>query len=250
MAVDLAKSKFSYINCVVNCAGVGITRKTIANSTKDPHDLGEFERVIKVNTIGTFNVIRLASLAMAKNEPDEDGQRGVIVNTASVAAFDGQVGQAAYSASKGAVVSMTLPIARDLSRHAIRCVAIAPGLFESTLLFGDRQVQPDVLNYINDIQLAINRQGRVHEFADAVITCLTDTMLNGVSFRLDAGGLFDTPMVEALPKGVVSHLVKCVPFPSRLGRPEEFAHLVCSVIENRMLNGTTIRLDGALRMPP
>uniref|UniRef100_A0A5K3EWB9 3-hydroxyacyl-CoA dehydrogenase type-2 n=1 Tax=Mesocestoides corti TaxID=53468 RepID=A0A5K3EWB9_MESCO len=188
MAVDLAKSKFSYINCVVNCAGVGITRKTIANSTKDPHDLGEFERVIKVNTIGTFNVIRLASLAMAKNEPDEDGQRGVIVNTASVAAFDGQVGQAAYSASKGAVVSMTLPIARDLSRHAIRCVAIAPGLFESTLLFGDRQVQPDVLNYINDIQLAINRQGRVHEFADAVITCLTDTMLNGVSFRLDAGG--------------------------------------------------------------
>ncbi|KAM7540681.1 hypothetical protein Aperf_G00000022688 [Anoplocephala perfoliata] len=187
-AIDLAISKFSSINCVVNCAGIGITRKTVTNSSKTSHDLEEFERVLRVNAIGTFNVIRLASLAMIQNTPDEDGERGVIINTASTSAFEGQVGQVAYAASKAAVVGMTLPIARDLSRHGIRCVTIAPGFFESTLLFGDRQVQPDVVGYINDVQLAISRQGHPGEFAEAVVTCLRNKMLNGATLRLDAGG--------------------------------------------------------------
>ncbi|VDL58682.1 unnamed protein product, partial [Hymenolepis diminuta] len=252
-AIDLAISKFSFINCVVNCAGVGITRKTIANSTNSSHGLDEFERVMKVNALGTFNVIRLAALSMTNNEPDEDGERGVIINTASTSAFEGQVGQVAYAASKAAVVGMTLPIARDLSRHGIRCVTIAPGLFESILLFGDRQVQPEVLEYINDIQLAISRQGHPREFADAVVTCLHNKMFNGVTLRLDAGGIFDTVSptgIAKTPKGAINHLVKCTPFPNRLGRPEEFVHLVRCIIDNKMLNGATIRLDGALRLGP
>ncbi|EUB64949.1 3-hydroxyacyl-CoA dehydrogenase type-2 [Echinococcus granulosus] len=250
-AIDLAKAKFSYINCVVNCAGVGISRKTISNSSSRLHDLKEFERVLKVNTVGTFNVIRLTALSMAQNEPDEDGERGVIINTASVSAFEGQVGQVAYAASKAAIVGMTLPVARDLSRHGIRCVTIAPGLIESKLLFGDRQVQPEVLNYINDVQLAIGRQGHPCEFADAVIACLREKMLNGATLRLDAGGIFDTgTAIAKTPKAALHHLVKIVPFPNRPGRPEEFAHLVRCIIENSMLNGTTIRLDGALRLPP
>uniref|UniRef100_A0A0R3WT95 3-hydroxyacyl-CoA dehydrogenase type-2 n=1 Tax=Hydatigena taeniaeformis TaxID=6205 RepID=A0A0R3WT95_HYDTA len=201
-AIDLAKSKFSLINCVVNCVGVGISRKVISNSSSKPHDLKEFERVLKVwnsapvkrdlqiNTVGTFNVIRLTALSMAQNEPDEDGGRGVIINTASVSAFEGQVGQVAYAASKAAIVGMTLPVARDLSRHGIRCVTIAPGIF--------------------DTEAAIAK----------------------------------------IPKGALYHLVKSVPFPNRPGRPEEFADLACCIIENKMLNGTTIRLDGALRLPP
>nr|CDS15509.1 3 hydroxyacyl coenzyme A dehydrogenase type 2 [Echinococcus granulosus] len=189
-AIDLAKAKFSYINCVVNCAGVGISRKTISNSSSRLHDLKEFERVLKVNTVGTFNVIRLTALSMAQNEPDEDGERGVIINTASVSAFEGQVGQVAYAASKAAIVGMTLPVARDLSRHGIRCVTIAPGIFDTG-------------------------------------TAIAKT-----------------------PKAALHHLVKIVPFPNRPGRPEEFAHLVRCIIENSMLNGTTIRLDGALRLPP
>ncbi|VDN13044.1 unnamed protein product [Dibothriocephalus latus] len=134
-ALELTKKRFSSVNALINCAGIGITRKTINIVSKTAHDLKEFERVFKVNTFGTFNAIRLAALHMTENEPDEDGQRGVIVNTASVAAFDGQVGQAAYAASKGAIVGMTLPIARDLSRHGIRVVTIAPGTILSVVFF-------------------------------------------------------------------------------------------------------------------
>src|SRR5467141_1239968 len=154
-----------------------------------PHDLGRFTRVINVNLIGSFNMIRLAADAMAKAGPNAAGERGVIVNTASVAAFDGQIGQAAYSASKGGVVAMTLPVARDLSRHGIRVCTIAPGVFE-------------------------------------------------------------TPMLLGLPKDAQDSLGKQVPFPSRLGRPGEYAQLVKAIIEIEMLNAETIRLDGAIRMAP
>nr|VZI37115.1 unnamed protein product [Spirometra erinaceieuropaei] len=187
-ALELTKKQFSSINALVNCAGIGITRKTINIVSKTAHDPKEFERVFRVNTFGTFNTIRLTALHMTENEPDEDGQRGVIINTASVAAFDGQVGQAAYAASKGAIVGMTLPIARDLSRHGIRVVTIAPGLFESRLLFGERQVKEDIVAYVSDIQLVIGRLGRPEEFALAVESCLQNKMLNGVSLRLDGGG--------------------------------------------------------------
>uniref|UniRef100_A0A0X3PND5 3-hydroxyacyl-CoA dehydrogenase type-2 n=1 Tax=Schistocephalus solidus TaxID=70667 RepID=A0A0X3PND5_SCHSO len=188
-ALELTRKQFSSINALVNCAGIGITRKTINIVSKTAHDPEEFERVFRVNTFGTFNTIRLAALHMTENEPDEDGQRGVIVNTASVAAFDGQVGQVAYAASKGAIVGMTLPIARDLSRHGIRVVTIAPGVF-------------------------------------------------------------DTPMLASMPRSVANHLIRQIIFPKRPGRPEEFAHLVSCVLQNSMLNGEVIRLDGALRMPP
>ena len=151
--------------------------------------LADFTRVINVNLIGTFNMIRLAAAAMVKNAPTGDGERGVIVNTASVAAFDGQIGQAAYSASKGGIVGMTLPIARDLSRDGVRVVTIAPGLFLTPLLLG-------------------------------------------------------------LPKEAQESLGKQVPFPSRLGRPPEYAQLVQQIFENTMLNGETVRLDGAIRMAP
>jgi NAD(P)-dependent dehydrogenase (short-subunit alcohol dehydrogenase family) len=175
------------LHVLVNCAGIGVAERTIGKEA--PHDLARFTKVIGINLIGTFNMIRLAADAMAKAGPNAAGERGVIINTASVAAYDGQIGQAAYSASKGGVVGMTLPIARDLSRNGIRVVTIAPGLFL-------------------------------------------------------------TPMLLGLPKDAQDSLGKQVPFPSRLGKPEEYAALAKSIVENEMLNGETIRLDGAIRMAP
>jgi len=172
---------------VVNCAGVAIAEKAVGRD--GPHSLGSFTKVIQVNLVGTFNVIRLAAAAMVGNEPDEEGGRGVIVNTASVAAFDGQIGQAAYAASKGGVVSMTLPLAREFARSGIRVVTIAPGLF-------------------------------------------------------------DTPMMAGLPEEARKSLGDQVPFPSRLGRPEEYASLVRHIVDNDLINGEVIRLDGAIRMAP
>lgn len=171
----------------VNCAGVAIAEKTLGG--EGPHSLASFTRVVNINLIGTFNVVRLAAEAINKNEPDGEGSRGVIVNTASVAAFDGQVGQVAYAASKGGVVSMTLPLAREFARSGIRVATIAPGIF-------------------------------------------------------------DTPMMAGLPEGARRSLGEQVPFPSRLGRPEEYAALVGHIIHNDMLNGEVIRLDGAIRMAP
>ena len=172
---------------LVNCAGIGTPNKTVGKD--GPHPLDAFVRVISINLIGTFNMIRLAAAAMCANTPNEEGERGVIVNTASVAAFDGQIGQAAYSASKGGIVGMTLPIARDLARDGVRVVTIAPGLFL-------------------------------------------------------------TPLLQGLPPAAQESLGKQVPFPPRLGRPSEFAQMVGQVFANTMLNGETIRLDGAIRMAP
>jgi NAD(P)-dependent dehydrogenase (short-subunit alcohol dehydrogenase family) len=186
-AVVDAATAFGTLRGLVNCAGIGTATKTVGKD--GPHALDRFTRVINVNLIGTFNMIRLAATAMTKTAPNEQGERGVIVNTASVAAFDGQIGQAAYSASKGGIVGMTLPIARDLSRDGIRVMTIAPGIFE-------------------------------------------------------------TPMLASLPDDVRDSLGKQVPFPSRLGRPAEYATLVNSILSNSMLNGETIRLDGAIRMAP
>lgn len=186
-AVDLAKSEFGGLHININCAGVGNAMRTV--SKKGPMPLNQFNIVIQINLIGTFNCIRLAATAMAENEPGEEGQRGVVVNTASVAAFDGQIGQAAYSASKGGIVGMTLPIARDLSGIGIRVNTIAPGLF-------------------------------------------------------------DTPLLAGLPEENRKALGAMVPFPKRLGRPDEYAQLACQIVENDMLNGETIRLDGAIRMQP
>ncbi|MGA9224810.1 MAG: 3-hydroxyacyl-CoA dehydrogenase, partial [Mesobacillus sp.] len=186
-AVSKAIDSFGSINTVVNCAGIGIAAKLL--SRKGVHSLDMFSKVISINLIGTFNVIRLASEQMTNNEPNETGERGVIINTASVAAFDGQIGQAAYSASKGGVVGMTLPIARELAAYGIRVMTIAPGLFH-------------------------------------------------------------TPMFDSLPVEARDSLGKMVPFPQRLGFPEEYAHLAESIITNPMLNGETIRLDGAIRMQP
>jgi NAD(P)-dependent dehydrogenase (short-subunit alcohol dehydrogenase family) len=186
-AVALALKEFGGLQVLVNCAGIALAERTIGKEA--PHDLGRFTRVVTVNLIGSFNMIRLAADAMAKGGPNAAGERGVIVNTASVAAYDGQIGQAAYSASKGGVVGMTLPIARDLSRNGIRVCTIAPGIFE-------------------------------------------------------------TPMLLGLPKDAQDSLGKQVPFPSRLGRPAEYAQLARAIIENEMLNGETIRLDGAIRMAP
>lgn len=186
-AVELAYSEFGGLNLVVNCAGIAIAKRTLTK--EGAHSLEAFQKVITVNLLGTFNVIRLASERMQHNEPNAKGERGVIVNTASVAAFDGQIGQAAYSASKGGVAGMTLPIARDLSRVGIRVMSIAPGLFL-------------------------------------------------------------TPMLAGLPEVVQKELAQHVPFPNRLGDPDEYAQLVVSILENPMLNGEVIRLDGALRMPP
>lgn len=182
-----AAVEFGALHGAVNCAGVAIAEKALGSD--GPHSLDSFTRVIQVNLIGTFNVIRLAAAAMAGNEPGEDGGRGVIVNTASVAAFDGQIGQVAYAASKGGVASMTLPLARELARSGIRVATIAPGLF-------------------------------------------------------------DTPMMAGLPEEARASLGNQVPFPSRLGRPEEYAALVRHIVENDMLNGEIIRLDGAIRMAP
>ena len=174
-------------NILINCAGIAPPMKTLGK--KGPHSLNKFTDVMMINTVGTFNMIRLCAEKMALNEPDDDGCRGVIINTASIAAYDGQVGQAAYAASKAGIVGMTLPIARDLSNIGIRVCTIAPGLFM-------------------------------------------------------------TPMMENLPDKVQNDLASNVPFPSRLGRPHEYAQLVESIIDNPMLNGEVIRLDGALRMQP
>jgi NAD(P)-dependent dehydrogenase (short-subunit alcohol dehydrogenase family) len=172
---------------VVNAAGVGLARKILGRD--GPHDLESFWRVLEVNLVGTFNVLRLAAWAMRENPPDGEGQRGVIVNTASVAAYEGQIGQAAYAASKGGVVALTLPAARELAEWGIRVVTIAPGLF-------------------------------------------------------------DTPLLQGLPERAKASLAEQVPFPRRLGRPEEYAALVLHILENPMLNGEVVRLDGALRMAP
>lgn len=186
-AISAAVSTFGGLHIVVNAAGIGAAVRTIGK--EGPHPLELFEKVIRVNLVGTFNVIRLAAQAMAANTPNAGGERGVIINTASVAAFDGQIGQAAYSASKGGIVGMTLPIARDLARDGIRVVTIAPGLF-------------------------------------------------------------DTPLLAGLPEPAKQSLGQQVPFPPRLGQPDEYAHLAQAIVENGMLNGETIRLDGAIRMAP
>jgi NAD(P)-dependent dehydrogenase (short-subunit alcohol dehydrogenase family) len=186
-AVEQAAGGEGGLRIAVCCAGTGWAQK-VAGS-KGPHPLMPFETIVAINLIGTFNVLRLAASAMIATEPAEDGERGVCVNTASIAAFDGQVGQIAYSASKGGVVGMTLPAARDLAQYGIRVNTIAPGLF-------------------------------------------------------------DTPLLAALPEEARQKLGAGVPFPPRLGLPAEYAQLACQIVENRMLNGETIRLDGALRMPP
>ena len=186
-AVAAALDAFGGVQGLVNCAGIVHGEKVVGK--EGPHSLAGFARAISINLIGTFNMIRLAADAMAKNAPNAGGERGVIVNTASVAAFDGQIGQAAYSASKAGVVGMTLPIARELARYGIRVMTIAPGIFE-------------------------------------------------------------TPMVAGLPPEVQESLGRMVPFPPRLGKPAEFASLVRQIVENPMLNGEVIRLDGAIRMAP
>jgi len=187
VALDQAEEQFGAVNCVVSCAGIAVASRTL--SKKGPHSLDDFSKVLHVNTTGTFNVLRLAAERMSTREADSHGQRGVIVNTASIAAYDGQIGQVAYAASKAAIVGMTLPIARDLSSLGIRVVTIAPGLFR-------------------------------------------------------------TPLLAGLPEKVQDELAATVPNPRRLGDPDEFAHLVESIIENRMMNGEVVRLDGALRMAP
>jgi NAD(P)-dependent dehydrogenase (short-subunit alcohol dehydrogenase family) len=186
-ALDTARDRLGGLSVLVNCAGIGTAMKTVGKA--GPARLEDFTRVITVNLIGTFNCIRLAAAIMARNEPTRDGERGVVINTASVAAFDGQIGQAAYSASKGGIVGLTLPVARDLAEVGIRVVTIAPGIF-------------------------------------------------------------DTPLLGTLPEPVRASLAKQVPFPQRLGQPEEYAALAAHIIENVMLNGETIRLDGAIRMTP
>lgn len=186
-AIQTAKDSFGGLDGAVSCAGVGPPAKVLGK--EGPHSLDLFERVVRINLIGTFNVLRLSAEAMAENDTDEGGERGVVVNTASVAAFEGQIGQVAYSASKGGVVGLTLPSARELARHGIRVVTLAPGIF-------------------------------------------------------------DTPLLAGLPEKAKQSLGEQVPFPSRLGKPEEYAALVRHVVENPMINGEIIRLDGALRMAP
>lgn len=185
-AVDAAQA-LGTLRGLINCAGIAIAEKTVGK--EGPHALASFARVIGINLIGTFNMIRVAANAMSKLDATADGERGVLINTASVAAYDGQIGQAAYAASKGGVVGMTLPIARDLARQGIRCVTIAPGLFA-------------------------------------------------------------TPMLLGMSQEVQDALAKQPPFPSRLGHPDEYAALARHIIENVMLNGETIRLDGAIRLAP
>lgn len=186
-AVQTAVKKFGNLSVALNCAGIGVAEKVLEKN--GPSSLASFNKVIQVNLVGTFNTIRLASAAMVNNTPNEDGERGVIINTASIAAFEGQIGQAAYSASKGGVVGMTLPIARELARYGIRVMTIAPGIFDTPILVG------------------LSEQARIS-------------------------------------------LGQQVPFPPRLGRPSEYAALAKHIIENEMLNGEVIRIDGAIRMQP
>src|SRR5687768_499744 len=186
-AIEVAHSAFGGLHGVVNAAGIGPAAKVLGKN--GPHALDLFEKTIRVNLVGTFNVIRLAAAVIAQNQPMDTGERGVIVNTASIAAFDGQIGQPAYAASKGGIVGMTLPIAREFANLGIRVVTIAPGIF-------------------------------------------------------------DTPLLAGLPEPARVSLGQQVPFPSRLGRPAEYGALVRHILENEMLNGEVIRLDGALRMAP
>lgn len=186
-AIDFTKEKFGKIDIVVNCAGISSGQKTA--SKKGPHDLDYFKKVININLIGVFDVMRQSAYQMLQNDLNDEGGRGVMINTASVAAFDGQIGQVAYSASKAALVGITLPVARDLSGDGIRVCTIAPGLF-------------------------------------------------------------NTPMMAALPEQVRIDLAKTVPFPQKLGDPDEYAMLVQQIVENPMLNGESIRLDGSIRMAP
>ncbi|MFD1747487.1 3-hydroxyacyl-CoA dehydrogenase [Rhizobium helianthi] len=186
-AIDFARANFGRIDGLVNCAGIAPGERIVGRN--GAHGLDSFARAVSINLIGTFNMLRLAAEAIAAQQPDETGERGVIINTASIAAFDGQIGQVAYAASKGGVASMTLPAARELARHGIRVITIAPGIFE-------------------------------------------------------------TPMMAGMPQEVQDALGAAVPFPPRLGKPEEYAALVRHIIENQMLNGEVIRLDGALRMAP
>jgi NAD(P)-dependent dehydrogenase (short-subunit alcohol dehydrogenase family) len=186
-AIEVAIKKFGGLNGAINCAGIAPAERVLGRN--GAHSLANFTKVIHINLIGTFNVIRLAANILQNNEVGEDGEKGIIINTASVAAFDGQIGQAAYSASKGGVVGMTLPIARELAKFGIRVMTIAPGIFE-------------------------------------------------------------TPMLLNMPDEVRASLGQQVPFPSRLGKPDEYAALAKHIIENRMLNGEVIRLDGAIRMAP
>jgi NAD(P)-dependent dehydrogenase (short-subunit alcohol dehydrogenase family) len=186
-SIDLAITEHGTIQGVVHCAGLAAAQRTVGKD--GPLPLEAFERVIHVNLVGAFNVVRLAAAAMMDNSPDEEGERGVIILTSSIAAFDGQIGQAAYASSKAAIAGMTLPLAREFARSGIRVVSIAPGLF-------------------------------------------------------------DTPLLDGLPAAVKAELGATIPFPRRLGRPEEYARLALEVLANSMLNGETIRLDGALRMPP
>jgi NAD(P)-dependent dehydrogenase (short-subunit alcohol dehydrogenase family) len=184
-AIAQTIAKFGKIDGVVNCAGIGPPKRVVGK--EGPHDLDFFKKVVDINLVGTFNVIRLAANEIQNNTPDQGGERGIIINTASVAAYDGQIGQAAYAASKGGIVSMTLPIAREFARMGVRVMAIAPGIFE-------------------------------------------------------------TPLLAGLPQEAQDSLGKQVPFPPRLGKPAEFAALVIHIIQNSMLNGEVIRLDGAIRM--
>ena len=186
-ALEAAQAALGAPRILINCAGIGPAQKTTSRGR--PHDLALFEKVIRVNLIGTFNVTRLAATAMAELEPLAEGERGVVINTASVAAYDGQIGQAAYAASKGGIVALTLPMARDLADLGIRVVTIAPGIFS-------------------------------------------------------------TPLLATLPDSVRDSLAQAVPFPKKLGRPEDYAALARHIVENVMLNGETIRLDGAIRMAP
>ena len=186
-AFAAARAAHGPVRILVNCAGIGTAGRIVGRD--GPLKLDAFERVVRVNLIGSFNMLRLAAAEMAEQDPLEEGERGVIVNTASIAAFEGQVGQAAYAASKGGVVSMTLPAARELARVGVRVVTIAPGLFQ-------------------------------------------------------------TPMVDGLPPEIQASLGAGIPYPSRLGRPAEFAELVAHILHNRFLNGEVVRLDGAFRMPP
>ena len=186
VAIKAAADAFGPLHVLINCAGIGVAEKVLGKN--GPGSLASFSKVIQVNLIGTYNVIRLAAAAMVQNQPDGEGERGVIINTASVAAFDGQIGQPAYSASKGGIVGMTLPIARELARYGIRVMTIAPGIF-------------------------------------------------------------DTPLMGSLPETARISLGQQVPFPQRLGRPEEYAALAKHIVENTMLNGEIVRLDGAIRLP-
>jgi NAD(P)-dependent dehydrogenase (short-subunit alcohol dehydrogenase family) len=186
-AVDAAVQHFGGLHISVQCAGIAIAERVLGKT--GPHAIASFSKVVAINLIGTFNVVRLAADAMTRNQPNAAGERGVVVNTASIAAFEGQIGQVAYSASKGGVAAMTLPVARELARFGIRVMTVAPGTF-------------------------------------------------------------DTPLLAGLPEAARKSLGDQVPFPSRLGRPEEFAALVGHIVENEMLNGEVIRLDGAMRMAP